>query len=316
VLSLKDSVQDVETPNCPTHKRSKMVYKNGRFGPFWGCSKYPKCKETINISNSDIQKRIFLKLTSYKDITNFYMMKDSQVIEGFFQSELYHYLLEQLNFSGTSDYYKTIIRRAIEVIKTEAIIESIHITETSALISWLRNKNKYFYVAAFIYFLYRINKKKLGPNWLDSSWDFWLSPRLSTDLNFQEWNIREAIKNDYKQCFFKSLGIVVSDFECKSQYGRADIIGSDKHEDNIKVIIELKTKKHRTGINQVLNYRDDYIRNFGIGVKCYVIGTGYPAQYIDHLIQDGNKEYIGLISYLVQNDEILFIPWKEAKRFN
>jgi hypothetical protein len=48
---------------------------------------------------------------------------------------------------------------------------------------------------------------------------------------------------------------------------------------------------------------------------CVTIGLGYPVEYIDDLIDDGNNERIGLISYVIENGEILFIPWKKATAF-
>ncbi len=33
---------------CPTCN-SPMKMRSGRFGPFWGCTKYPVCKSTINV---------------------------------------------------------------------------------------------------------------------------------------------------------------------------------------------------------------------------------------------------------------------------
>jgi ssDNA-binding Zn-finger/Zn-ribbon topoisomerase 1 len=37
-------------PQCPTH-RVGMILKNGRYGPFYGCPTFPKCKETRDAPN-------------------------------------------------------------------------------------------------------------------------------------------------------------------------------------------------------------------------------------------------------------------------
>jgi hypothetical protein len=37
-----------ETPQCPTCG-AIMRKRSGRYGEFWGCSRYPKCRHTINI---------------------------------------------------------------------------------------------------------------------------------------------------------------------------------------------------------------------------------------------------------------------------
>jgi len=35
----------MECPSCKAEMRKRI----GRYGQFWGCSKYPKCKTTVNI---------------------------------------------------------------------------------------------------------------------------------------------------------------------------------------------------------------------------------------------------------------------------
>ena len=43
----KVSIDKFKPKDC--HKCSnKMVLKNGRYGPFWGCSAYPECSHTVN----------------------------------------------------------------------------------------------------------------------------------------------------------------------------------------------------------------------------------------------------------------------------
>lgn len=37
---------------CPTCN-SKMVKRNGVFGEFWGCSKYPECTTTVSLDDVD-----------------------------------------------------------------------------------------------------------------------------------------------------------------------------------------------------------------------------------------------------------------------
>ena len=49
---LKDKGKSPKTPEkSPTCDKcgSKTVKRNGKYGPFWGCSTYPKCKNIINI---------------------------------------------------------------------------------------------------------------------------------------------------------------------------------------------------------------------------------------------------------------------------
>ncbi len=51
---------DAEPPNCPMLDNGKhhgeMVFKSGRFGEFWGCSRYPDCTFTIAAQKWDQQE--------------------------------------------------------------------------------------------------------------------------------------------------------------------------------------------------------------------------------------------------------------------
>lgn len=38
---------DVKCPKCG----AKMVLRDGKNGPFWGCSKYPECRSTVSDQN-------------------------------------------------------------------------------------------------------------------------------------------------------------------------------------------------------------------------------------------------------------------------
>ena len=40
---------DHKCPTCGAH----MLWKGGNYGPFWGCSKYPNCKRTIQMSAAE-----------------------------------------------------------------------------------------------------------------------------------------------------------------------------------------------------------------------------------------------------------------------
>ena len=48
IKSRTGSVASKSNPACP-RCRNKMVRRTGRYGPFWGCSTYPRCKGTRNI---------------------------------------------------------------------------------------------------------------------------------------------------------------------------------------------------------------------------------------------------------------------------
>lgn len=47
-------------PLCPKCN-APMKYREGKFGPFWGCTKYPDCKGLVNIS-VEAQQEILSRL--------------------------------------------------------------------------------------------------------------------------------------------------------------------------------------------------------------------------------------------------------------
>ncbi len=40
-------------PFCPVHSTKRMIERKGPYGPFFGCSLYPDCKETISMDDFD-----------------------------------------------------------------------------------------------------------------------------------------------------------------------------------------------------------------------------------------------------------------------
>lgn len=48
VENIKNQQHNLDNNICP-RCNSKLVYKEGKYGPFWGCSSYPKCKFIKNI---------------------------------------------------------------------------------------------------------------------------------------------------------------------------------------------------------------------------------------------------------------------------
>lgn len=33
-------------PHCPRHSDERMIHRKGKYGDFWGCPRYPRCKKT------------------------------------------------------------------------------------------------------------------------------------------------------------------------------------------------------------------------------------------------------------------------------
>lgn len=51
VLSLKDTISQNETENICPYCKTPLVLRKGKFGDFYGCTNYPKCRYTKNINN-------------------------------------------------------------------------------------------------------------------------------------------------------------------------------------------------------------------------------------------------------------------------
>ncbi len=52
------NIEGIETSSevCPTCKEGILVHRNGKYGPFLGCSRFPRCKHTKNISSGNRQQ--------------------------------------------------------------------------------------------------------------------------------------------------------------------------------------------------------------------------------------------------------------------
>ena len=49
-------------PKCPSCG-SDMRIRNGKYGEFWGCSKYPNCTQTVSLD--DVDEKFDVAMNSY-----------------------------------------------------------------------------------------------------------------------------------------------------------------------------------------------------------------------------------------------------------
>ncbi len=45
-----------DDPHCSRHPEERMVKRHGKYGEFWGCPRYPRCKTTRNLKDVAIHK--------------------------------------------------------------------------------------------------------------------------------------------------------------------------------------------------------------------------------------------------------------------
>ncbi len=287
-------------PFCKIHKRTKMVKRNGSRGSFWGCPKFPDCTHTLDIPK---EHNIF-KISSYPIINDLYLCTDlPSLYDCFINSEAFQYVIETINNKGNKDLVD-----GTNLVLNRGLESNIHQNGISGTIGWLKNKNKHFYAATWVYFLYRLNNNKVGPKWLDSSWSYWTSTYIE---GLKEAEIQNTLFLNKVKLFEDILNIVIEEKEYQVNYGKIDIFGREKNNE-VFCAFELKSGKHRNGYEQAVRYRNHFIRQ-AQKVKCYIIGSGYPEEYIDVLVPDGFTEKIGLLSYVIQDNEIVLIPWRDAE---
>jgi len=191
--------------------------------------------------------------------------------------------------------------KAIDLMKNGNTADFVYEPGTAPYVcSWLEKEKRYFDLAAFIYFMYRVAGGL--PDERIDSWNFWLRSR--TDLWFKEYHLRNAI---LKHNPLRILDIDITDKEVFLNGGVIDLLGRSR---GSLVGIEIKRKRHKHGLGQAIRYRSYLQEQEKKPVLVYIIGDGYPVDLLEN--NDPYIQQIGVISYVVVEDEILLIPWRKA----
>lgn len=299
----KGSEATTEAPFCPKHKKTRMIKKRSRFGEFWGCPRFPRCKEVIDIEKHRREKIIY-RLSEDQSIIRLYKQTNrDDLYKEFEKTAVFRAIVERDPEEKILNHQKQSLKTVIDLVQEQRLEECINTGVSSSLCDYLYHKKSYHHLAIWSYFLFRIC------GYLPEQFDYWLKPNGSPRP--EEWRVQKAIETDHSNNpFFRSLNIELKYFNCAMKHGIPDIIGTDLVTD-CPVALELKVVKHLEGLNQAIRYRNNLKEDSNSPAASYIIGISYPRYFFE--VKDIYLKTIGLISYVIENEEILFIPWRMAE---
>ena len=57
ILKRKEIIIDEDAKDCPKCEDGKLILRKGRYGNFYGCSNFPKCRHMESIANETIKTK-------------------------------------------------------------------------------------------------------------------------------------------------------------------------------------------------------------------------------------------------------------------
>lgn len=269
---------DNEIVKCPICGRD-MLLKRGRYGVFWGCSNYPKCKGSIDAGKKKIKlEKLELININYDDL-----------IENGDIDEIIAEVIENN-------------KKAKEIIEgLRGIDEKLRCDNLCyKVLEYLDKNYRYIDISKFVYSIYRVRGE------LHNKFKYWINnSKYTTD--YLEKNIKSIILDTWKENIFSKINlkligeeIFIGDFyECG---GKVDIMAKSEYDD-FKIIIEIKGPKSnaRVAWGQIKLYLDTYKRFNGYKVRGGIVSRGYPFGVYE--------KGIILIGYVIEGNIIAFIPW-------
>lgn len=270
---------DNEIVTCPVCGRD-MLLKRGRYGVFWGCSNYPKCKGSIDAGKKKIKlEKLELININYDDLIE--------------NGEIDEIITEVIENN----------RKAKEIIEgLRGIDEKLQCNNLCyKVLEYLDKSYRYIDISKFVYSIYRIRGE------LPNQFKYWINnSKYSTE--YLEKHIKNVIletwgDNILSQINLKLLGheIFIGDFDDGG--GKVDILARNK-EKNLDVIIEIKgpKSKGRAAWGQLKTYLEIYQKFHSKDVIGVVVSRGYAYGIYE--------EKFLIIGYVIEGSKITFIPWK------
>lgn len=262
-------------PNC----RIDMVLKKGRYGVFWGCSNYPKCKCSIDAG----KKKIRLKELELVNI-DFDCLIESGIIDEIVTEVIEHN------------------KKAKEIMQgLSSIEEKLNCNNLCyKVLEYLDKNNRYIDISKFVYSIYRVRGE------LPNQFKFWINnSKYSTD--YLEKDVKTIILKTWEENIFSKMSleligeeIFIGDFNAGG--GKVDIMAQNKTND-CKVIIEVKGPKGsaRGAWGQINLYIATYKKFDESEIKGMIVAKGYPFGVYE-------KEII-FVGYVIESNKIAFIFW-------
>lgn len=282
---------NTEIPNCPKCS-NPMIVKEGRYGQFWGCSKYPKCKGLIDIP----KRKLFApKIENVEDIKTYEP-------DEFLNSDVFQKLKEIVGRDDFPTYAKPIIEFLEEGFYPGKVDEDSVRGKVSGLLDYLKKKEKKKLLFQFSYYIYKIEGEKLPERFYGF---LWWSLYRTDDIKHKEGQIVDAIMRNWDNTFLsKRMGLELLGKENFIGRSRVDIVARKDEKQLFAFEVKSPKVKGKTALGQAMKVKQFFINN-SINGASYIIAAGCPEDIID--------PDIGVIGYTVDKDTLCLILWKEAK---
>lgn len=269
---------DNEIVTCPVCGRD-MILKRGRYGVFWGCSNYPKCKGSIDAGKKKIKlEKLELININYDDL-----------IENGERDEIITEVIENN-------------RKAKEIIQDLTGIDEVLQCNNLCykVLEYLDKNSRYIDISKFVYSMYKVRGE------LSSQFKYWInSNKYAT--NYLEKHIKTLILQMWEKTIFSKrdwelIGQEIFIGNFNEGGGKVDIMAKSK-EDNLNIIIEIKGPKSnaRVAWGQIKLYLDTYKKFNEDKAKGVVVSRGYPFGVYENGII--------FIGYVIEGNNIAFIDW-------
>ncbi|KZL89417.1 topoisomerase DNA-binding C4 zinc finger domain-containing protein [Clostridium magnum] len=205
-------------PNC----KNTMVLKEGKYGLFWGCSKYPKCKGSIDAT----QTRTKTKQLELINIDYFKLLERGDI-------EKIIYECGSSN-ENANDLIQEYIGSYKEFVGNNNLCYKV--------LEYLHKKHRYIDISKFTYVIYLVRGE------VPENFRYWINS-LDYSNNYYEKNIQSAIVKNWNDSLFNVLNLKYIDQEVfigsiEDGGGKVDILASDTS-DNMDVLIEIKGPKNK-----------------------------------------------------------------------
>jgi len=275
-----------QSPKCPKCG-SEMEKRLGKFGYFWGCTKFKKnsCQGTIDILKEPL-------MLEYIDYDNF--VQDNPL--GF----LYN-LIEKENMPKY-------IKELHETIGEDGIIKGTILREDvkgkiSGILDYLRKKKMYFTMSKILYWFYKIEGD------LQTKTDFFLNQKPDGEFRDERF-VKEAVYNYWHLTPFSFLGFEcpILEYPIRGADGEdggyiIDIFAQDIIAEESVLLVEVKgvKRKAKDAWGQIYKYVKAYEYMNNKNAKGYIVSLGYPRGIFD--------KSFGLVGYVIEGNKMSLIPW-------
>lgn len=263
-------------PNC----NKPMILKKGKYGLFWGCSKYPKCKCSIDARGKRIkQPRLEIIDVDYMNLINNDDIK-KLIYECGKSNEKVNSMLQNYND----------IKQCIEDNNL-----------CYKVLEYLHKHQRYLDISKVIYTIYLVRGE------LPKNFRFWIN-NFNYRTEYIEKDIKRLIIDSWKSNIFGNMKldligeeVFIGDFD--EGGGIVDILAKND-EDNTDILIEIKGPKikGKAAWGQLIAYLKIYEKFQNKKAKGVIVSRGYPWGIYENIFL--------LVGYVIECNKIAFIPWR------